>query len=38
MRINSLSEILLFGADMNVIIYSKMFDDLFKVSNVVVLV
>jgi hypothetical protein len=38
MRINSLSGPIIFAADMNVIIYSKIFDDLYRVSNVVGLV
>jgi len=38
MRINSLSEAAMFGADMNVITYSKIFDDLYRLSNIVVLV
>jgi len=38
MRINSLSETIIFCADMNVIIYSKIVDDLYRVSNVVVLI
>lgn len=37
MRINSLSETIKFGADMNVIIYSKIFNDLYGLSNIVVL-
>jgi hypothetical protein len=32
MRINSLSEPIIFAADMNVINYSKIFDDLYSVQ------
>jgi hypothetical protein len=38
MRINSISETIIFGADMNVIICSKNFDDLCRVSNIIILI
>jgi hypothetical protein len=37
MRINPLSEPIIFAADMNVINNSKVFDDLYRVFNVAVL-
>jgi hypothetical protein len=36
-KINSLSEPIIFAADMNVVNNSKIFDDLYRVSNVAVL-
>jgi len=38
MRINSLSETIIVGADMTLIIYSKNSDDLYRVSNLVILI